>query len=303
MDLVSLAEIQAAAERVPSTKLIPFGEEFWLKPENQQPTGSFKIRGATNAIAELKPASVITHSSGNHGAALAFAAKAAGIPCTVVMPDAAPDIKVDAVRALDAEVIIVPPDQRTSTAERLAASRGATLVPPFDHRHIIAGQGTIGLEILSELPDVDVILVPVGGGGMISGVATAVKALRPNARIIGVEPELAADAQESLQRDRLIAWPTEKTYRTVADGVRTGLSPLTFAHVRNLVDDIVTVSDEEILRTVAVLAKDVPLVAEPTGALTTAAYLFRRGWMPPGKTVAVVSGGNIDPSLLRTCLA
>jgi threonine dehydratase len=302
MELVTLEEIRDAATRVPQTKLIAYGEEFWLKPENTQPTGSFKIRGATNAIAQLAPKLVITHSSGNHGAALAYAAKAFDVPAIVVMPDSAPAVKVEAVRALGAEVVMVPPAERLSATERLAAVRGATLIPPFDNRHVIAGQGTIGLEILDELPGVEVVIVPVGGAGLISGVATAVKSLNPNVRVIGVEPELAAEAQESLQRDRLISWPVEKTYRTVADGVRTGPSALTFAHMRQYVDDIVAVSEEEILKAMGVLAKQVPLTAEPSGALTTAAYLYRRGFLPQGRTVAVVSGGNVDPELLRKVL-
>ncbi|HEX6681321.1 MAG TPA: threonine/serine dehydratase [Candidatus Limnocylindrales bacterium] len=302
MELVTLDAIRAAAARVPSTKLIPFGEEFWLKPECLQPTGSFKIRGATNAIAELSPELVITHSSGNHGAALAHAAKAAGVQAIVVVPETAPAVKVDNIRAFGAEVVVVKPEERVSATERLAAVRGATLIPPFDNRHIIAGQGTIGLEILEELPDVEVIIVPVGGAGLISGIATAVKTLRPSVRVIGVEPELAAEAQESLQRDRLISWPVDKTYRTIADGVRMGPSPLTFAHLRAYVDDIISVTEEEIRKAVAVLVKDVPLTVEPSAALSTAAYLFRRGWLPPGRTVAVVTGGNVDPDVLRSCL-
>ncbi|WP_117214301.1 threonine ammonia-lyase [Allorhizocola rhizosphaerae] len=302
MDLVTLDELRAAAARVPSTKVLKFLDELWLKPENQQPTGSFKIRGATNAIAELKPEAVITHSSGNHGAALTYAAKAAGVPCTVVVPDTAPTVKIDAMRALGAELVVVAPDQRFAAAERRAAKTGATLIPPFDNRHVIAGQGTIGLEIVEELPGVEAVLVPIGGGGLISGVAAAVKSLRPDVKVIGVEPELAADAQESLQRDRLIGWSTDRTYRTVADGVRTGLSLLTFAHLREYVDDIVTVSEDEILRAVGELAR-FGTVAEPSGALTTAAYMYRRGWLPAGRTVAVISGGNVDPELLRNCLA
>ena len=303
MELVTLDEIRDAATRVPSTKLIAHGEEFWLKPENTQPTGSFKIRGATNAIAKLAPKLVITHSSGNHGAALAYAAKASGVPAIVVVPDTAPAVKVEAIRDLGAEVVVVPPDQRVPATERLASMRGATIVPPFDNRHVIAGQGTIGLEILEEMPDADVVIVPVGGAGLISGVATAVKSLNPNVRVIGVEPEFAAEAQESLQRDRLISWPVDKTYRTIADGVRMGPSVLTFAHLRQYVDDIITVSEEEILKAMKVLAEQVPLTVEPSGALTTAAYLYRRGFLPQGRTVAVVSGGNVDPELLRSVLA
>lgn len=304
MDLVTLADVRAAAGRIEhKTTLIPFGDGFWLKPECAQPTGSFKIRGATNAVKALSPRSVVTHSSGNHGAALAYAAKHLGVPATVVVPDAAPAVKVDAIRALGAEVVIVPPDERVPATQRLAAQRGATYIPPFDNPLVIAGQGTIGLEIIDELADVELVLVPVGGGGLISGVAAAVKALRPGVAVIGVEPELAAEAQESLRGARLTSWPTRLTYRTIADGVRTGPSPLTFAHLKAHVDDIVTVSEDEILRAMAVLAKEASVVAEPSGALTTAAHLYRRDSLPAGRTVAVVSGGNADPGLLRTVLA
>jgi threonine dehydratase len=200
---------------------------------------------------------------------------------------------------------MVPPPERLDVAQKLAAERNATLIPPFDHHEVIAGQGTIGLEILEDLaerPEADVIIVPVGGGGLIAGVAAAVKALRPACRIIGVEPELAGESAESLQRDRLITWPTEKTYQTVADGVRTAPSALTFAHMREYVDDIITVSDEEILKAVGVLATQAHLVVEPSGAISVAAYLYRRGFLPGGRSAAVISGGNVDPELFRSCL-
>lgn len=309
MDLVTLQDVQAAAGRIAGiawrTPLMPFGEDFWLKPENLQPIGAFKIRGAANAIGALSPSAVITHSSGNHGRALAYAAARQGIPVTVVMPDTSPQVKIDAIAELGAEIVMVPPADRLMAAEKLAEEKGATLIPPFDHRDVIAGQGTIGLEILEdlpELPEADVIIVPVGGGGLISGIAAAVKALRPATRIIGVEPELAGEAKESLQRDRLITWPTEQTYRTVADGVRTAPSALTFAHMREYVDDIITVDDDEILKAVRVLALSAKLVVEPSGAIAVAAYLYRRGFLPGGRTAAVISGGNVDPSLLRSCL-
>ena len=309
MNLVTLQDVQAAVSRIAGialrTPLLPFSEDFWLKPENLQPIGAFKLRGAVNAIGALAPKAVITHSSGNHGRALAYAGARQNIPVTVVMPDVSPRVKVDAIAALGAEVIMVPPPERLEVAEKIAAEKGATLIPPFDHPAVIAGQGTIGLEILEDLPErpeADVIIVPVGGGGLISGVAAAVKALRPACRIIGVEPELAGEAAESLQRDRLTPWPVEKTYQTVADGVRTAPSPLTFAHLREYVDDIITVSDDEIIKAMGVLATRARLVAEPSGALPMAAYLYRRGFLPAGRTVAVISGGNVDPELLRTCL-
>lgn len=305
--LVTVRDVHEAAERIEGiatrTPLLPYGEKLWLKPESLQPVGSFKIRGAANAVAALAPSAVITHSSGNHGRALAYAGKRLGIPVTVVMPDTSPPVKIDGVAGLGAEIVIVAPAQRAAAAQQLAAERDATLVPPFDHPLVIAGQGTIGLEVLTDLPDVEVILVPVGGGGLISGVTAAVKALHPATRVIGVEPELAAEAKESLERGQLTEWPTEQTYRTVADGVRTAPSALTFAHLRQYVDGIVTVSEDEILTAVRELALSAKLVAEPSGAVAFAAHLSRRDALPSGRTVALVSGGNVDPSLLRECLA
>jgi threonine dehydratase len=308
MTLVTLADVQAAARRIEGgvvrTPLLPapaIAEGLWLKPESLQPTGAFKLRGATNAVRSLPPGSlsagVVTHSSGNHGQALAYAARAAGIACWVVVPEGAPGVKVEAIRAQGAEIVLVPPAQRLAAAQKIAAERGATLVPPFDDPAVIAGQGTIGLEILADLPEVDVILVQVGGGGLISGVAAAVKALRPSTRVIGVEPDLAAETAEGLHSGTLTPWPVEQTYRTIADGVRISPSELTFAHIQTYVDDIVTVTEAQIRAAVGVLAHRARIVAEPSGALTTAAYLHQR--LPGGRTVAIVSGGNADPDLLR----
>jgi threonine dehydratase len=303
-DLVTLSDVEDAAQRIASvalrTPLLPFGDNVWLKPENLQPIGAFKIRGATNAVAALSPAAVVTHSSGNHGRALAFAASRLGIPATVVMPSTSPGIKIEAIRALGATIEIVEPAQRLAAALDIASSTGATLIPPFDMPEVIAGQGTIGLEILADLPSASTILVPIGGGGLISGVAAAVKALSPSTRVIGVEPLLAAETQEGFRAGRLITWPTERTYQTVADGVRTAPSALTFAHIQRFVDDIVTVTEEEILAAMRSLLLSARLVAEPSGALTVAAL----AQVPAGTpTVAVISGGNVDPSLLRSCLA
>lgn len=314
MTLVTLNDVQAAAARIAGvavrTPLLPVpGVEpsgrLWLKPESLQPTGAFKIRGAANAVRSLTPEAraggVVTHSSGNHGQALAYAARMAGIACCVIVPEGAPAVKVEAIRAQGAEIVLVPPAQRLEAALKVAAERGAALVPPFDDPAVIAGQGTIGLEIVADLSDVDVVLCPVGGGGLISGVATAVKALRPQAQVVGVEPEEAAETAESLITGQLTPWPTERTYRTIADGVRTCPSELTFAHIRERVDRIVTVTEAEIRAGVGVLAHRARIVAEPSGALTTAAYLRYRDELP-GKVVAVVSGGNLDPDLLRTLI-
>jgi threonine dehydratase len=315
MDLIGLADIEAAAANIAGvavrTPLLPCpwadADRLWLKPENLQPVGSFKLRGAYNAVAALPPekrsAGVITHSSGNHAQALAYAARAFGVPCVVVMPDVSAPVKVAATRALGAEVVVVAPADRLSRMQALAAERAMTPVPPFDHRDVIAGQGTVGREIVADLSDVDCVLVPVGGGGLAAGVATAVKALRPAAAVVGAEPALAADAAESLAAGELRTWPAELTYRTIADGLRlTGLSQLTFEHVRARLDSIVTVTEEEILDAVRVLAYSARLVTEPSGAAATAAYLHHRGDLPSGRTVAVVSGGNVDPAVFAAAL-
>jgi threonine dehydratase len=319
VELVSLRQIQDAATairgvavRTPLTAC-PWAARagspssgLWLKQENRQPIGAFKLRGAHNAISRIpseKLASgVVTHSSGNHGQAVAYAARALGIPATVMMPENSVPLKIERVRALGADVVLVPTADRLPTALRLAAERGSTVIPPYDHPDVIAGQGTVGLEILDDLPDVDVVLVPVGGGGLVSGVAMAVKSLHPWIRVIGVEPELAADARDSLRAGRLVPWPVPDLGRTIADGLRAQLSELTLAHITALVDDIVTVSEDEIRSAVAILARRADVVAEPSGAVTTAAYLHRFAEIPAGKVAAVISGGNIDPALLRELL-
>jgi len=316
MDLVTLDEIRAAADRVaPVVVRTPLLESvahpgLWLKPENLQPTGAFKLRGATNAVLSLSPTErergVVTDSSGNHGLALAYTARRLGIPCVVVMPDVAPPFKIDAVRSLGAEIVLVPPPDRLSRTLAIASERGLAVVPPFDHPDIIAGQATIGLEILADLPSVAAVLVPVGGGGLASGVASAVTLVNPAVRVIGVEPELAGDAAESLRSGQLTRWSTDQTYRTTADGLRTALSELTFAHLRERLADIVTVTEAEITSAVVELARTARLVVEPSGAVATAAFLHHRsalGVAPDAPVVAVVSGGNLAPAALAALLA
>jgi threonine dehydratase len=311
MDLVTLDDIHAAVRRIdgvavrtPLLSVPAFGSGLLFKPESLQPTGAFKIRGAVNAVFSLPPEvrsrGVVTHSSGNHGQALAYAAREAETSCCVVVPSTAPAVKVEAIRALGAEIILAEPPERLSEAERVAEERGATLIPPFDHHDVIAGQGTIALEILADRPDVDVIVTPVGGGGLISGVATAAKALRPGLRVFGVEPELAAETAESLHRGELVTWPVEQTYKTIADGVRTHPSELTFAHIKSYVDDIVTVPEEWISEAVGVLARKARLVVEPSGALPMAAHLH--GLLPSGSTALVLTGGNMEPADFRAML-
>ncbi|HEY6595646.1 MAG TPA: threonine/serine dehydratase [Asanoa sp.] len=306
--MVDLADIQAAADAIEGAVVrtpllpVPWDLELFVKPESLQPVGSFKLRGATNAIARLdadrRERGVVTHSSGNHGQALAWAARAAGAPCTVVIPEGAPKIKIDAVRSFGADVVLVPPGARESTARELADRYGFTMIPPYDHRDIIAGQGTVGLEIVADLPDVGVVLVPVGGGGLSSGVSTAVKALRPGTAVIGVEPALAPDARESFDRGELVPLTDEQRYLTIADGLRTSLSALTLAHLRAHLYAIVSVTEDEIAEATSRLIRETRLVVEPSGAVATAARLFHRDELPAGRTVAVISGGNLDPSLL-----
>ena len=310
--LITIDDIIAAADRVRGTALrtplLPAAwsdpdRPLWTKPENLQPIGAFKIRGATNAVARLSGANgVVAYSSGNHAQAVAYAAKAAGLPAVIVVPENTPAVKIEATRALGAEVVIVPITDREIVAHRIARERDLALIPPFDHPDVIAGQGTIGLEIAEDLPDVDLVLVPVSGGGLASGVATAIKARCPAAKVIGVEPELAADAAASLHAGELVRWSAADRARTIADGLRAEPSALTFAHLSALLDDIVTVSEDEIRTAVATLATRAHLVAEPSGATATAAYLFRAASLPRGRTVAVISGGNLAPTQLAEIL-
>ncbi len=315
-ELVGIEDVRRAAAHLDGvalrTPLLPClwgnpDRPLWLKPENLQPIGSFKIRGAYHAIASLAPevraCGVVAHSSGNHGQAEAYAAARFGIPAVVVMPEVAEPVKVEAVRRLGAEVVLVAKAERAEAAERLAAERGLTMIPPFDHRDIIAGQGTVGLEIATDLSDVDVVLVQVGGGGLASGVSTAIKALAPGAKVYGVEPAVAPDARDSLAAGRLVPYTDEQRYATIADGMRTHLSELTLAHLSARLDGVVTVTEQEIRSAVGVLARQARLVAEPSGATTTAAYLYHSDELPPGRTVAVVSGGNLNPKLLADLVA
>lgn len=281
------------------------GGPLGLKLENLQPTGAFKLRGATVAVARLDAATrsrgVVTHSSGNHAQALAWAARAAGVPATIVIPHGAAASKVAATSALGALVVRADAADRAAAADRVVAETGGALVPPYDHPDVIAGQGTVGLEIWQDCPDVEVVLVPISGGGLISGIAAAVA--HRGVRVVGVEPELAADAAASLRTGVLTAWPPEQVARTAADGLRvTQLGALPWEHVRTLVHDIVTVTEEEIADAARRLALRARVVAEPSGAVSTAAWLHHRAELPVGRTVAVVSGGNADPGRLASVL-
>jgi threonine dehydratase len=318
-DLVGLPAIRAAAAVldgvVVRTPLVPYGppdERVFLKAESLQGIGAFKIRGAYVAIAALSPEErgrgVITYSSGNHAQGVARAARLLGTTAVIVMPDDAPAIKRDRVAADGAEIVIVGPasDERQARAEAIAAERGLAIIPPFDDDRIIAGQGTIGLEIVEDLPTTGLVLVPVGGGGLASGVATAIKSLRPDVRVVGVEPELAADARDSLATGSIVRWSAADVARTIADGTRTqSLGVRTFAHLRAYLDGIVTVSEAQIAAGIRLATERSRLVVEPSGALAIAALTFHRselGGDVGGDVVAVVSGGNVDPVGYRAYL-
>jgi threonine dehydratase len=280
--------------------------QLFLKPENQQPIGAFKLRGAYNKISSLSPdeqkRGVITYSSGNHAQGVAYSARALGVKAVIVMPNNAPTVKREATEALGAEIILVGPGslERQLKAEELAAQHGYVIVPPYNDEKIIAGQGTMGLEILEDLPEVETILAPVGGGGMISGIATAIKLSKPSVKVIGVEPELAGDAQASFRAGKIVDLPAELVSRTLADGLRTqSVGAINFQHIQKYVDDIVTVSEDDIRKAMQLLAGDPKTTAEPSGAVATAAFLFHRDQLPKTKlNVAVISGGNIDPQVL-----
>jgi len=280
---------------------------LFLKPENLQPIGAFKLRGAYNKIASLseqdRKRGVISYSSGNHAQGVAFAARALGVKAVIVMPNNAPAIKREATAALGAEIVTVGPgsDERMVRAQELAAQHGYVIVPPYNDEKIIAGQGTMGLEILEDLPDVGTVLVPVGGGGMISGVASAIKLSNSSAKVIGVEPELAADAQASLRAGKIVQFSADQVTQTLADGLRTqSIGPINFEHIRKYVDDIITVSEAEIREALERLAQTSNTTAEPSGAVAVAGFLFHREELPKTMlNVAVISGGNIEPQMLE----
>jgi threo-3-hydroxy-L-aspartate ammonia-lyase len=326
--LVSLADVRAAARRLRGvalrTPLLAFGTpsgdatgDVWLKPENLQPIGAFKIRGAYNALAMLndeeRAAGVVSHSSGNHAQGIARAARLLGIHAVIVMPHDAPAIKVAGVRADAAEIVVVGADneERIARADELAVQRGLVLIPSYDDARIVAGQGTVGLEIVEQLAELGrsgrplTVVVPIGGGGLSAGVCVAVKGLRAEAQVIGVEPELAADAADSMATGRIARWAPELTGRTIADGVRTSaLGAIPFAHLRRLLDRVVTVGEPDIKRAMLEAATRARIVAEPSGALTIAALSRIDSLLPAhGDTVLVVSGGNVDPETYRDLLA
>jgi threonine dehydratase len=277
-----------------------------LKCENLQPIGAFKIRGAYTAISGIPPESrargVITYSSGNHGQAVAFAARLLGIRAVVVMPERAPAIKVEGVRRYGGEVVIAGNSsaERHERARALAEEGGLAMVPPYESLDVIAGQGTCGLEILEQWPAVGTILVPVGGGGLIAGIAAAVSALEPTVRVIGVEPVGAPKLARALEAGRPVKLDSTDS---LADGLLPlSIGQLPFAVLSGVVRESILVSEEEIAAAVGFLSREMGLSPEPSGAVTTAALLSGRAPLS-GPTVAVVSGGNVDPHLLKRLAA
>ena len=318
-NLINLDDIRAAQARVadvclrtPLFKLeaAADGFEAFAKLENLQPIGSFKLRGAYNKIVQLNveqnARGVITYSSGNHAQGVAFSARALGIKAVIVMPSNAPEVKRKATAALGAEIVTVGPAsaERQQRAEQLANEFGYTIIPPYDDAEIIAGQATCGAEILEDLPDVDLILAPVGGGGLVSGVAAAAKLLKPSVHVYAVEPELAGDAAESFKAGRIIRYTAEQTSRTMADGLRTqSVGALNFMHIQAFVDGVIRINEDQIVAAMKKLLLDWRLVVEPSGAVTTAAALFKQADLPPfKKAVVVISGGNLEPSLLKSLI-
>jgi threo-3-hydroxy-L-aspartate ammonia-lyase len=315
---VTLDDIQRAAERIqPHALRTPLlrqlrleptlGADLYLKAENLQRVGAFKFRGAYNTLSTLaeteRSSHVITSSSGNHGQAVAAAGGLLGIDVTVVMPENAVHVKIDAVRGYGAQVEFAgtTSPEREARAQEIGAQTGGVVIGSFDDTRIIAGQGTAGLEIMQQLPDVQVIVVPVGGGGLISGVATAAKAIKPGIRVIGVEPEGAADVFESLKSGRRV---TLSRIDTIADGLRTS-SPgeLNFAIMSRLVDQIVLITDDEIRAAMRALAFVSKLTVEPSGAVAVAALISGKIDVAGQKVVAVISGGNVDPNMYAGILA
>jgi threonine dehydratase len=313
--LVTVEDVRQAAQRIRGvalrTPLLRFRDLGFVKPENLQPSGSFKIRGAYNTLSQLsdeeKGRGVVAHSSGNHAQAVSLAARLLGIRAVVVMPDNAPQVKVDGVRRYGGEIVFVGPanEERVQRAHEIAAAEGLALVSSADDRRVVAGQGTVGLEIVEQLDEMSdpgatdllVVLVPVGLGGLAAGVALTVKSLRPDAQVWGVEPELAADTHDSLAAGERTPWPADKVGRTIADGLRgEAPAPIPFAHLKRYLDGVVLVREIEIEQAMAVAAHELKLVLEPSGAVSLAGMVGHAGELPQGRFVAVLTGGNVDPA-------
>jgi threonine dehydratase len=311
--LTTLDQARAAAARIEGrvvrTRLSPapalsrrLGADVWLKRELDQPTGSFKVRGVFNAVLSMPDdqlrRGLLAFSAGNHAAAVAFVGGQVGVPVTVCMPARAVPRKIEATRALGAEIVLVESDL-VGTALRLAEERGLTLLHPFDDPAIVAGHASAGLEIAADLPDVDLVVVPVGGGGLISGVAVGVRALCPSARVVGVEP----DGADVVSRSLAAGTPqTQPAPQTIADGLTAPITgDVPFTHIMSLVDSVVRVSDDAILDALRILLHEESVPAEPAGAAGVAGVLTGAIPVPAAsRVVFVISGGNVDPSLLAS---
>jgi threonine dehydratase len=309
-ELLALADVRAAADRIqPYVLRTPTlggeavaGAGTWLKAENLQRTGSFKVRGAVNAVLQLSPEQrhqgVITLSAGNHGLALAYAAQVVGTQCVVVVRDDAPITKLEAIRRYGAKIVLTPLAQWQERLEAEQRARDLHLVHPFDDPAVAAGQGTVGLEILAAVPDVCTVVVPIGGGGLISGIAVAVKQQRPTTRIIGVEPEQAPCVSESLAAGHPVA---PSRLDTIADGLAAPYTrPLTLALIQRYVDEVRTVADAAIIEALKLIALRGKLVVEPAGAAAVAALVADPAIERP--VVAILSGGNLDGQRLAAWL-
>lgn len=319
-EVVALPDVKRAAGRLAGiarqTPLVPLIAGVSVKAESLQVTGSFKFRGAYNALAaELERGAipgVVAHSSGNHAQGVARAARLLGVPATVVMPRGAPAVKRERARRDGATIVNVGPgsDERVAVARQLCDDAGLLLLSSTEHPEVIAGQGTAGVELVDAVLALPAgpalaaaggegltVFVPVGGGGLASGIGIAVKALLPLATVIGVEPEIAADARDSLRQGEIVRWPGEDVTRTIADGLRhTSVGPLAFAHLRGVLDAIVTVTERQIAQAMALLAWHARLVAEPSGAVAVAAAMAAPHPAAGARhTVCLLSGGNVDP--------
>jgi threonine dehydratase len=315
--MISLDDIRAAqgvlqgvAVRTPLVEWTPVSakRKLFLKLENLQPIGAFKLRGAYKTIASLseeeRRKGVISYSSGNHAQGVAYAARALGVKAVIVMPQNAPKNKLEATAALGAEIVLVGPasEERRLRAEQISAEVGYVIIPPYNDEKIIAGQGTAGLEILEDLSEVETVLAPVGGGGLISGISAALKLSKPKINVIGIEPEVAGDARASLLAGHIVSFSAEQVTQTIADGLRTqSIGELNFEHMRTYVDDIVTVSENEIIEAMRALSGNPRTIAEPSGAVSVAAFMFHASELPRTEyNAAVISGGNIDPAFLKS---
>ena len=317
--LVSLDAIRAAADRIAwrrgqnaaRPRILPRSSRPGLAqsrkpPAHRQLQAAWRGQQNPSAPKDEIARGVITYSSGNHAQGVAYAAREVGAKAVIVMPSNAPAIKRAATLALGAQVVDVgvASSERLAKAEELVREHGYVVIPPYDDEQIIAGQATCGLEIIEAIPEVDLVLAPVSGGGLLSGIAAAVKRISPRTRVFGIEPELAADATESYRTGKLTTWTAELTSRTIADGLRTqSVGVRNFAHIQAFVDGIITVTEAEIRAAMRAIVASARLVPEPSGAVTSAALLFHRAELPAFKTaVAVVSGGNVDPALLAEVL-